>query len=90
MSVTEDEPLKFKIKAGGQSFVKTDIRAFAMFENADVNRCPTFSVDLYDSAGEPLSEDVAKIIKIKDVGSNIGKIYVYSEFFVSGSGPINV
>lgn len=56
-----------------------------MFNNDDINRCPPVAVGLFDMAGEQISADLAKIVKISTETYNRDKIVVIPKEFVTGT-----
>jgi hypothetical protein len=61
-----------------------------MFDNADVNRCPFKSLEIYDMTGVKVTGGLRKLISISDYTAAKGLITVDQEQWVAGAEAINL
>jgi len=90
LTLVSEDTIEFKIATGANGLQTSEVRAVAMFDNADVNRCPYSGLALFDAAGEPISEALGALITISDYSASAGKLRVDEEAFKAGTEPINL
>lgn len=92
LTLVNEDALVFKVVPGGSEKLKSELRANAMFNNSDVNRCPDKTLKLYDTDNKEITGNTAKLITIGDSGSSRGKLIISEEFFpeVFPPAPVTV